>query len=295
MSLLNRYSYVLVALVLLFSNVVHAQTVSSLNWSSSTYYQGDSGSVSVNLYNAHSYSICTKQFYVQFDWQAQGTAFISSATPCIGAGQSYQFNIPISFPTSTSVGQHTYSITWIDQGYLLGTVIVNSGSLYVHDAYEKVYLATASTVSSSITQAQSSNYQSPTAISDLSQAVSIYNQGVTLANQGQFQSAVSDLNQAQTLLSQASAAQQSYQPPIFGGSGSGGTDSNGTLVVGVIIIIVVIAVAYGLSKRNKGGREVTSHNRRNGGDNEHLKTLKSRYAKGEITKRQYDQMRADLE
>jgi len=221
----------------------YAQTASSVNWDSNTYYQGDSGTLTITLYNSHPYQICTKQFALYFDWLGQGSAFMSSSTPCIATGQSYQFSIPFNVPASASVGQHSYDAFWVDQGFLLGTVTINSGYLYIHDAYEKVYQNTASSVAQSINQAQNSNYKSPTAISDLGQAQSLVSQASTLANQGQFQSAVNDLNQAQSLLSQANAAEQSYQPPIVGGSIAI------LVIIAAVIIGVIIAVAMHRKKK----------------------------------------------
>ena len=110
----------------------------------------------------------------------------------------------------------------MDKGLLLGTVTVAQGTLQIDDAFEKVYVNTLPGVQQTISQEQSDSYQSPTAQSDLSQAVSYYNQAQTLANQGQWQNAVSDLNQANSYASQAAAAEQSYTPPTHTGNNLGG-------------------------------------------------------------------------
>lgn len=239
---LSIWSLVLVV-ALLSSTIVHAQTATSVNWDQSAYFQGDNGVLTVTLANSNGYQICTKQFYIQFDWQIpQKAVYASDATPCIATGQNYQFTIPLSVPSGTSIGQHSYNIVWVDQGLLLGNVAVNSGFLNVHDAYEKVYVNSAQTVQQSISQAQASNYKSPSAISDLNQAITYYNQAATLANQGQYQGAVTDLNQAQTLLSQAAAAEQSYQPPLLGGSNGNG--KNGSCIGSVGLIAFVGALIF---------------------------------------------------
>jgi hypothetical protein len=250
--------------------IVHsnAQQVQSITWSSSEYFQGDSGSVTVVLYNNHnSYQICTKQFYIQFDWQPSNTAFASSETPCIASGQSYTFTIYFSIPTTVSVGYHTYNVVWVDSGFLLGTVTVDSGSLYVHDAYEKVYDQLAPSVQSQI---NSASYRSPTAQADLNQAISYYNQAVSLANQGEFQAAVNDLNQASNYIQQANVAEQTYlqsqsnnnaPSPSGGGSNSGNSGSfnvsASTVEFILLATILVIGLVLGyLVLRKRGTRQV---------------------------------------
>ena len=405
----SKYLYTIIALVLLVfcSSIVQAQTATAVNWNTNTYYQGDSGSVSVTVYNNHTYQICTKQFYGQFDWQSPGTAYVASGTPCIATGNSYTFTVYFSIPSNVSVGDHHYNLSWVDSGYLLGTVVVSSGYLYVHSAYEKVYLSTQPTVEGNINQAQNANYQSPNAQADLSSAVSYYNQATTLANQGEWQSAVSDLNQAQTEVTQAAADEQTYwqnqytslaptvqssitqgqnanyqsptaqadlsnavsydnQATSYANQGqyraavssldqaqsqlaqansaeqtyqSGGNsqsssssgssnisvpsttttnqnsgNSSGIGLLGwlVILIIIVVVIALYLNGRNKPesnrkpssapssnitkaqhDKQVSSNDKRE--EEEHIKTLKHRYAKGEITKKQYLKMKKELE
>jgi len=248
---------------------VLAQTINSASWSTGTYFQGDSGSVTIVLSNSHSYQICTKQFYIQFDWQqSQNLIFASSDTPCIATGQSYSFVIPFNVPSATSVGAHTYKIVWVDNGFLLGTSTLTTATLQVHDAFEKVYNALQPTVSQALTTAQAANFRSTTAQSDLTQAGSYYNQATSLAGQGQYQNAVNDLNQAQTSIGQANSAEQAYQASnnnglnaVAGGlnnalnpagSGSGSSGSSSVLLYGAIFIVVIIIIAVvALARRGK--------------------------------------------
>ncbi|MCX6815820.1 MAG: hypothetical protein NT120_03135 [Candidatus Aenigmarchaeota archaeon] len=253
---MNKYIVGMTVIAFLFAiSAVHAQTATA-SWDSSTYYQGDGGTLTVTVYNSHSYQICPKQVYLQFDWQqAQNTVYPSPNTACIATGQSQQFVISFGIPSSTTIEQHLYNVKWIDNGILIGSPTLSSGSLMVHDAYEKVYLNLVSTVQPSITQAQNSNYQSPTAVTDLNQAVSYFNQAATLAGQGQYQGAVNNLNQAQASLSAAITAEQSYQPPLLGGGksnlnigGGSGSPDSGIGIIVVIIIIIVVA-AFWLNKK----------------------------------------------
>jgi hypothetical protein len=184
-----------------------AQTLVSGSWSAVTYYQGDSGSVTFTIRNDHPDQICTRETDLQFDWQ---TFADTADTPCIGSGGSFTFTIQFTIPSSLSVGSHPYAIKWVDQGTSIGTQQVGSGSVDVHDGYEKVYNGQASSVQATISQYQSMNFQSPTAQSDLTQASNYYSQATSLAAQGHFQQAVIELNQASSFASQAFAAEQSF-------------------------------------------------------------------------------------
>lgn len=181
------------------------------SWSQTTLYQGDSGSVSVTLTNNHSYQICTKQVYLQFDWMVQqNLVYPSPDTPCIATGQSHTFTMSFTVQPTVVVGPHTYNIVWVDQGFLLGSVTISSAVINIHDAYEKVYLGQLPTLQQQLNQALNSGYKSPDAQSDVSQAQTAISNAASLAQQGQFQNANSQLTNASTLLSQATAAEQSY-------------------------------------------------------------------------------------
>lgn len=253
---------VLSALLIFNTNIVFAQKLTSLSWNTSTYYQGDSGSIQATLYNDRGdFQICTKQFYVQFDWQeAQKIVFASDETPCIATGDSHTFNIRFTIPSDLQVGAHSYKVVWVDKGILLGSVTLSSGSLNVHDAYERVYLNTLPSVQQKLNSALNSNYQSPDAKASLNQAQNYYNQAVTLANQGQFQNAVNNLNRASDRLDQAYAAEQNYLAQQRSTSQPGGAGSAGSSTIAipvevlggiVVAVIIVIAVAIVLARRKR--------------------------------------------
>jgi len=299
----SRLPFVLLlSLVLLSLNLVNAQIVSNISWNTNTYYQGNSGIVNIALYNNHHYTICTKQFYVHFDWEPTGYAFVSSDTPCIASGYSYTFIIPFSIPSNASVGVHMFNVTWVDQGYLLGTVPVYSGNLYIHSYYEKMYLTLILEVQSGISQEQMANYQNPVAQSYLSQAISYDNQAQTLSEQGQYQVAIIDLNQSLSLLSDASSAEASYQPSFNNFVASSPTifiTSTGILILIIIIIIIVVSIIVAIyisRKKHKTPQKTTSnYNDRKEEENEYFKIIKERYAKGEITESQFREIKKNLE
>lgn len=242
-----------VLLLVAYVPAVHAQTLISSSFSSSTYYQGDTGSITFTIRNDHSYQICTKETYIQFDWQqSQSQAFIDSTdTPCLATGNTYTFTIQFSIPSDESVGSHSYTVAWVDSGLLLGTQTLISSNLYVHDAEEKVYNNLYPQVDQAIQQGQSANYRSPTAQADLSQAVSYYSQGSTLANQGDWSSAVSDMNQAQSYAAQAYSAEQAYnlaqapsQTTSSQSSGGGGIPEFPFVFPVVVITVVLVSLSY---------------------------------------------------
>lgn len=65
---------------------------------------------------------------------------------------------------------------------------------------------------------------------------------------------------------------------------------------GVVIVVIIVAIALYLVLRNKRPNRPNHQNEEKvNKDDDHIKTLKIRYAKGQITKKQYDDMKRDLE
>lgn len=250
----------------------HALQLTGQNWSSNEYFQGDSGTVNITLYN----NIALAQWYIktieiQFDWQIQSNIVYSTQVgQDIASGQSGTYNISFDIPSSINVGTHSYTIYYV--GLFNDVHSLATGSFYVHDMYEKQYDGLLSSVQSQLNSATSSNYNSPDARSDLSQAQSYYVQATTLASQDQFQSAIDKLNAAQSMISQANSAEQSYSSNSYNSGGSSNNNyysnssnyNSGFSSILIIIIIPAVAVGGGIvfwkmKKKNTGTKSKSSN------------------------------------
>ena len=202
---------------------VNALKSSEWNWSSSgmsqSYYQGDSSSVTLTFYSSCPDQLKIIQVNIQFDWDTNPEGYTLANPIGIATNGQNTFSA-ISFTVSfyrASVGSHSYTTTFKGQqdgvfGWYDITA-TGSGSVTVHDAYEKIYNQNIQSVNNAITNAVNSNYLSPDAQALLQQAQSMYNQATSLANQGQWQSAVEDLNFAIGDVTQAAAKEATYVTP----------------------------------------------------------------------------------
>lgn len=207
----TKLPIILILLITSFSTPVFAQKATSLLFDKSIYYQGDSGKLSVTIFNNWSdFQISTKQCYLQFDWQMSTMVFDSGAYPIIGSGSSFTFEIPFNIPSDAAVGNHQFNVVWVDKGILLGKVVVASGSLLVHDAYEKVYFNLLSSVNDKLNTGYNANYKSPEAQSLVNQAKTAHEQAISYANQGKFQDAIASATTMSNLFDQAAVAEKSY-------------------------------------------------------------------------------------
>lgn len=77
--------------------------------------------------------------------------------------------------------------------------------------------------------------------------------------------------------------------PHMGGFGWGGWVAGGLmmlLILGAFVTLVYFLVRSGANNQSSSGQ--------NGGRNDALEILKQRYARGDISKAEYDEMRRDL-
>ncbi|MGA2385931.1 MAG: hypothetical protein ABSG33_05315 [Candidatus Bathyarchaeia archaeon] len=205
----------LLTVILLSCSMLRVNALNSNEWSwtyafdNTTYYQGDSGTVTITFTSNCPDQLQFSSLSVQFDWMTTPTT-VTASSPNIATGNQYTFPaISFSIPSDATVGSHSFTISMQgQQKELLGWTSISptgtGGSINVLDAYEKVYDQTIQTVQNSLNNAQNSNL-SPDAQALLQQANNMYNQATTLAGQGEWQSAVNDLNSASNYISQALA------------------------------------------------------------------------------------------
>lgn len=252
----------LISIICISSGVLNANALQQsewslrLSWSNSVYYQGDGGTVTVTFYSSCPEELKISYVGIHFDWMSSDTYFpldLSSSPVGVTSNGQHTFNaISFSIPSSANVGSH--SVTVLIKGQQHGLwwydVSVTSGtqSIYIHDAYEKVYNQLYSEVLSKISNAQSANYQSPDAQSLLQQANTEFSLATSLAQQGKWQDAVSHLNTASAYIDQASAKEQTYQQqktnnplPYIG------QPDNTLAIIAVLVIIIVVLIGVVLA------------------------------------------------
>lgn len=229
------------------------EIILNLTWSASTYYQGDSGNVTISLQSACSNELKFTSVGIHFQWMLKDYYYkidLASNPISIPSKGSCTFQaISFNIPSDASIGDNQYDMRiefkehhwygWWDGTWASGTLLIN-----IHDAYEKVYYNTKTAVDNKITQAISANFQSADAKSLLQQAINEKNLATQLAGQGKWSDAVTHLQTASNLADQATSAEKSYQVQqqqqqqqlIFGAIGAG-------------VVVIALVALKGRSKR----------------------------------------------
>jgi hypothetical protein len=250
---------------------VFALQVTNSNFDTSNYYQGDNGNVSFTLYNDNSLvEWHIKTVEIQFDWMVQSqTAYQTQVNQVIASRGSATYNVQFSIPTATSVGSHTYTISYI--GLFNDPHVLASGTIYIHDVNERIYYNLRQEVTNDINSAVNSGYQSPDARSDLSQAQSDFSLANNYASNGQFVNGINELQTTRNLITQANSAEQSYvsSHSSFGGGSSGssyGSSSKNNYsdynYSGILLLAIIAAGITGslvfiilrIKKKNKASK-----------------------------------------
>ena len=99
----------------------------------STFYQGESGIVTVTLYNDNPlFQWKIKQAGIQFDWQQQQHLwFFAQVNQNLASGQSYSLTITFGINNNVNVGTHSFSIKYV--GMFDDTHTILTGTFYVHE------------------------------------------------------------------------------------------------------------------------------------------------------------------
>jgi hypothetical protein len=214
------------------------------SWSKATPSQGDSVTVTLRLTSTSSEQIRIYRVGLHFDWMAEGSFFTLDLTsdPVTVPSQGLQIfdSLAIQIPVDASIGSHSYyvaidgaeapyyeSFSWDSSSFTVE--ILESGS--------KLYDAMLTQVDANISSAVNAGYQSSEAKSLLTQAQTERAEAVVLASSGDWDEAISKLQDAFSHLQQAEAAEQQAA-----GTGPLTLLLYGGIIAAVVVIVVVIVM-----------------------------------------------------
>jgi hypothetical protein len=185
----------------------------TLFWSSQTVYQGDTITVRITFKSNSADQLNIYRIGLHFDWMSSNEFYTSdlSANPVIiPSSGSYMFGpIAIQIPSNVSAGSYSYFVG-VDGMQESSSFSWDSpaSTIQIHAANEKVYAIFMSQVKSRLDEATNASYESAEAQSLLQQAQSEYNNATSLVNAGNWQEALSHLQNASDLLDQADEKEQ---------------------------------------------------------------------------------------
>ena len=184
----------------------------SLDWSDSTYYQGEVGNITITLYSTCNNEINITWIGIRFDWMRESDYFqldLENNPVRISSQGSYEFK-PIFFliTLNASVGWNEYYILihFEEHHSHLGAEEIWSSEtehIYIHDAYEKTYNYNLNDFRSDLISAKDCCFESPYAASTLNQAEDEFNLSRSLAEQGKWQYACIHITTSANLVEQA--------------------------------------------------------------------------------------------
>jgi len=204
----------------------------SYSWSKQTYYQGDTGSVTISLTSTCGDELKFTWIGIHFQWQLTDYYYRldlsdDSISISIPPGGSYHFPaISFSIPTDASAGYNYYHVKiymeeqhwygWTTESWQSPTNLIN-----IIDSYLEIYSDTKSTIDNKINQATYSNYQSSDAKTLLQQAKNERDLAALLAGQGKWSDAVIHLQMASNFVEQAIGAEDEYWKDLASNAISG--------------------------------------------------------------------------
>lgn len=219
------------------------------SWSKSTPSQGDSITVTLRLTSTSSEQIRIYRVGLHFDWMPEGSFFtldlIDDPVTVPSQGLHIFDSLAIQIPADVSIGSHSYYVA-IDgaEAPYQDSFSWDSSQFTVQilESSSKLYASMLTQLDENISSAVNAGYQSNEAKSLLAQAQNERAEAAALANSGNWEEAISTLQQAFNHLEQAEAAEQQ----------AAGTGQLTLLLYGgIIAAVVVIAVAIFVVMRKK--------------------------------------------
>lgn len=206
---------ILLASVILFPNggaLSDYEIALSLDWSDSVYYQGEVGNVTITLYSICNDELNITWIGIHFAWMREDDYFqidLEDNPVRIPSEGPYEFN-PIFFLVNlnASVGWNEYYIRVRYEEHLSnqGAEVIWTSEkehIYIHDAYKRTYDENIGSFLSDFISAKDFEFESPFAISTLSQAEYLFNQSRSLAEQGKWQNSCIHITNAANLVEQS--------------------------------------------------------------------------------------------
>ena len=184
----------------------------SLNWSDSTYYQGEVGNVTITVYSTCNNELNITWIGIHFAWMKENDYFqldLENNPVRIMSQGSHEFK-PIFFLVTleSSVGWNEYYIRinceehHSDKG-VEETWTSEIENIYIHDFYEKTYYDNIYVIESKLISAKEHDFESQYALSTLNQAENEFNLSRSLADQDEWPYTCSRMTNAANLIEQA--------------------------------------------------------------------------------------------
>ena len=202
----------------------------TVNWSADSYYQGDSGSVTISIeHNAGGSEVYILSLWISF-WDASislhsqeepriqlpangfhtfGPAFFTVSQTAPVGWSELSVEVIYTEITITPPGPGLPGIVWTVTGWLQG----EPTKIYIKENpyYEQTYLEVLSEVSNEISNTQRTDFECSEAISLFSKASDEYDLAISFANQEKWIDATTRLETASDFLTQASSEEVEYQ------------------------------------------------------------------------------------
>src|SRR5437870_2185356 len=131
---------VLVLLLVGVASPILAAHVHQSRWGSAAYYPGDPATFYMTLFNDYPGTISVKEILMHWDWQGDGGSYYASAGgQALIPIQTEDYIINFTIPTNVSVGQHLWTIYYLDLNNKKN--FVGEGELKIHDPNERTFLS----------------------------------------------------------------------------------------------------------------------------------------------------------
>lgn len=243
-------------LLLVFSGIVFVfglqqnQASTTISWSKQVYLQGEEGSLIITLSSQCPEELKINKIEVHFDWTNinNATTLELSENPIgVPSNGDYVFDsIPFHVPQNATEDSHKikikifgtqHGLLWYDFEWISDETQIEIKTDYQH-LYNQLNLQTTK----NLNETQNLNYQNPDAIELINKAKLEYNIAKSCETRGDWQEAVSHLQQTQELLTQAQEKEQTLTQT---------EDFSNTVGALVILVVLGLIVSIVLGRKSK--------------------------------------------